>query len=140
MKFAILQSILNIIILLYPHLLSFLNCIYNFIHFFATSTSRKTKYRTGKDLYRWSQRKFRLFLQTKKLISSLVNKHDFYETNGSPCFPICLRYSLAPTECTKVYGSNVGKQMVIFWSLVITLKISSIFGADCVIKNGCRQI
>jgi hypothetical protein len=54
----------------------------------------KTKYRTGKDLYRWSRGKSRSFLKTLKIFSALKKDLDFYGTNGSPILPICIQYSL----------------------------------------------
>ena len=55
----------------------------------------KTKYRTGKDHYRWSRRKSRSFLKTHKYFFVLINKLDFHGTNGSPSLPISIQYSLA---------------------------------------------
>ena len=55
----------------------------------------KTKYRTRKDLYSWSQKISRLFLKLSKYFSILINVLDFHGTNGSPSFLICLLYSLS---------------------------------------------
>jgi hypothetical protein len=54
----------------------------------------KTKYRTGKDLYRWSRGKSRSFLLTLEFFSVLINELAFHGTNGSPILPICIQYSL----------------------------------------------
>ena len=59
----------------------------------------KTKYRTGKDHYCWSQRKSRPFLKTQKYFCVLINKLDFHGTNGSPSLPICIQYSLLCQSC-----------------------------------------
>ena len=53
-----------------------------------------TKYCTGKDLYLWSRGISRLFLKHSKYFSILINKLDFYGTNGSRSLPVCLQYSL----------------------------------------------
>ena len=52
--------------------------------------SGNTKYRTGKDHYRWSRQKSRSFLIRRKYFSVLINKLDFHGTNGSPSLPICI--------------------------------------------------
>ncbi len=54
----------------------------------------KTKYLTGKVLYRWSRGKSRSFLPIKNFICVLINKLDFHGTNSSPILPICKQYSL----------------------------------------------
>ena len=47
----------------------------------------KTKYRTGKDPYRWSWGKSRSFLKIRQYFAVLIKKLDFYGTIG---LPICL--------------------------------------------------
>jgi hypothetical protein len=56
----------------------------NFYHYKVIS--RKTKYRTGKDLYRWSRGKSRSFLLTLEFFSVFINELAFHGTNGSPIF------------------------------------------------------
>ena len=56
----------------------------------------KTKYRTGKDHYRWFRRKSRSFLKTHKYFFVMINKQNFHGTNGSPSLPIL--YTVFPGQ------------------------------------------
>ena len=67
---------------------------------------RKTKYRTGKDLYSWSRGKSRSFLLTLEFFSVFINELAFHGTNGSPILPICIQYSLAQTKVCGITETN----------------------------------
>ena len=69
-------------------------------------------YRTGKDHYRWSRRKSRLFLKTKKKFLCFVNKLDFHGTNGNPSLPIRVQYSLSRSSLTGVPDSETYRYSV----------------------------